>query len=1054
MVEQDDIYALKDISTPLTKTATNDVEAISLAKEGFFEDVDEANTGCDIDEPGLPPPPPVQQTHTVIQMLGKGSQSRKMPTPKALDSRRELFEVQIHKWLARFAHDCMGRENDEEVLFSTVIYGEAADDSDLSSEWVSSSDGQSDQGSLGDDPDSDTCIKFLSYLKKLPFYNNQIAHVQHIPGRKAVYSDITIDNDAHIGRSVTDAIKSVLKIKNLYTHQSEAIRHSIAGDNVIICTSTSSGKSLAYNIPVLQAIVDDPKAMALYLFPTKALAQDQQRALRKLTAHSTLRHRVKVSTYDGDTENEKRKEVRDSANIILSNPDMVHASLLPGHEQWSHFFSRLRYVVVDEAHIYRGQFGSHAAMVFRRLLRMCAHYGSSPQWIVCTATIANPQEHFRRLIPIDAVVNACEVADARSGNDVVARHDSNETDKHNGNINTKINTDINSHSYTQRQTHGTPKVRTLVVVDKDGSPNGQKDYVLWNPGVTASVYTECGVLLCELAKTGLRCISFCKVRAVCELVCKITQSMMKEGTSVTVRSGNRGHKPNMPIVSGAAREDVGGASVGVGATTSKVKTSSRDSFVLPQPRPDLVQYITTYRGGYTALDRRKIEKDLFSGSLLSVVATNALELGIDVGALDCVLQLGYPGSISSLWQQAGRAGRSGKRSLAILVCYNSPLDQHFINDPQSLFSKSPECAVLDPHNTRVLWWHLLCACTELPLCASERSIDSTLFGFKYTAIIQDMIDGVAADGSRNGEFGPVLHPANGGYYNITHAVERPHARVSLRNIYSQTYKVFDSATEVLLDTLEERRAHFELYDGAVYLHRGNSYVMEDVDHEHKIAYACKKDVNYHTQVRDQTLLVDYSAKKHTETSASLQCAYGTVRVVTSVFGFNRIMNKTHVVLETSDCEIPDYEFTTDSLWIDVGLPFKAGLATANLDYRGGLHACNHLIANVMGFYMLCDRGDVKTVCYNEFETVNRPLCINIYDTIEGGTGLSEAAFDRITPLVEKAYDIIKNCPCTSMKGCPCCTHDAGCSEYNKVLDKGAALWILERLAPSSGITLN
>ncbi|KNC83538.1 hypothetical protein SARC_04211 [Sphaeroforma arctica JP610] len=480
-------------------------------------------------------------------------------------------------------------------------------------------------------------------------------------------------------------------------------------------------------------------------------------------------------------------------------------------------------------------------MVFRRLLRMCAHYGADPQWIMCTATIANPREHSLRLIPLDvpdepehkqadtdthpestlraedsAEMGVDQPETVQRGTDMDCTELSEDgtsiqppdnprqtsstpqtrpttsTDRYidtphvthtdtDGQIsvdtqvqaperNERISTNTQTQApetlkqvptSTHTQAPDRPSVdmrRRLVVVGEDGSPNGRKDYVLWNPAAFSSVYTEAGVLLCEMAKTGLRTIGFCKVRSVCELVCKVTQSMMREGTSVTTLGGNR-HK-----------------------------TKGSDCSGLPAPRPDLVPYITTYRGGYTAMDRRKIERDLFGGRLLSVIATNALELGIDVGSLDSVLQLGYPGSIASLWQQAGRAGRSGKQSIAVLIGYNSPLDQHFMKNPKALFSKASEAVVFDPFNNRVLWWHLLCAATELPLCAGTKNYDARLFGDKYGTLIQDMVRGMAVDGSYNAAHGAVIRAANNNYHTTSHAIDFPHGKTSLRNIYTESMR--------------------------------------------------------------------------------------------------------------------------------------------------------------------------------------------------------------------------------------------------------------------------
>src|SRR5512136_1883584 len=449
-----------------------------------------------------------------------------------------------------------------------------------------------------------TASSFIEYIKALSGYRDQIVHIERLPSRQPSYQEPT--------SPLHSRLESALRASDLYplyTHQAAAIDLVRSGEHVIVVTGAASGKTLCYNVPVLQSILTDKSSRALYIFPTKALAQDQLRSLAELT--SLLPSPVRVATFDGDTPREERSYAKRSAQIVLTNPDMLHLGILPNHQSWSRFLRRLRYVVIDEVHTYRGVFGSHVGNVLRRLRRLLDSYGAKPQFICCSATIANPKEHIEKLV-------------------------------------------------------GLP----FQVVDTDGAPHGRKDFVLWNPPLREkakasriSANSEAAFLLAELVQQQIRSIVFARTRKLTELIYIY------------------------------ARQRLGASS--------------------------LAQRIRPYRGGYLPEERRQIEQDLFHGDLMGVVATTALELGIDIGDLETAVLTGYPGSIASTWQQAGRSGRRTRMSLSFLIGLDNPLDQYFMRHPQALFGKRYENALINPGNQYVMKSHLLCAAWELPLTAKD-----------------------------------------------------------------------------------------------------------------------------------------------------------------------------------------------------------------------------------------------------------------------------------------------------------------------------------------------
>ncbi|MBI4308114.1 MAG: DEAD/DEAH box helicase, partial [Chloroflexi bacterium] len=540
---------------------------------------------------------------------------------------------------------------------------------------------------------------FLDHLRHQPWYRDQVAHVQPIAPRAVRHAGLDRPLPA-----VLDAALEALGIRRLYIHQAQAVNALRSGENAIVCTPAASGKTLCYNLPVLETLLAEKGARALYLFPTKALAQDQLRALHSLTSAAELD--IYAATYDGDTPSEERGEIRRNAQVLITNPDMLHMGILPNHRAWSRFLRHLRYVVVDEAHIYRGVFGSHVALVLRRLRRLCAHYGASPRFVLSSATIANPGEHAERLT-------------------------------------------------------GLP----FRVIDDDGAPYGGKDFVFWNPplvnearGRRKSANSEASQLFTELVQTGTRTILFVRTRRLAELLYRYTRERLQE--------------------------------------TDKA----------------LAARVSPYRAGYTPEDRRRIEQALFRGDLLGVSATNALELGVDIGDLDATVLTGYPGSIASVWQQAGRSGRRGERSLSILVAVDNPLDQYFMRHPDAFFGKTCEHALTSPANPHIAQPHILCAAYELPLMEQ----DARYFGPGLAKRIEALVEK------------DLLHPRGEMWY-LSAAVAYPAEGVNIRSTSSDPYTLVEEQSGSLLETVESAVAFFQVHPGAIYLHQGESYLITRLD---------------------------------------------------------------------------------------------------------------------------------------------------------------------------------------------------------------------------------
>jgi DEAD/DEAH box helicase domain-containing protein len=754
---------------------------------------------------------------------------------------------------------------------------------------------------------------FLSYLVSQPFYYGQIAHIEHIRPRDARFGELE--------KPLLPALEECLtshKLLPLYTHQTEAVNQALQGKNVMVVTSSASGKTLCYNIPVLQTLLTQPDGRALYLFPTKALAQDQLRTLHE-DFYPDLFKVADFATFDGDTPQSDRGEIRKNARIILSNPDMLHVGILPNHQQWSRLLRSLKYVVVDEAHTYRGVFGSHLAGVLRRLRRLCHLYGSEPQFILCSATIANPSELAEDLT-------------------------------------------------------GLP----FVIVDNDGAPHGGKDFVFWNPPLVddgktkrRSANYEAVNLFTELLLQNIRTLTFAHTRRLTEVIYTYTRDKL-----------------------GAMKQAA------------------------------LAKRIKPYRAGYLAEDRRQIEHDLFSGNLLGVVATNALELGIDIGDLEATILTGYPGSIASAWQQAGRSGRGRDQSLSFLVGLDNPLDQYLMRHPEFFFQKNFENALVNPDNPYILRAHLLCAAWEMPLTEA----DEAYFG---SALVKER-DELLARG--------VLKERRNKWY-LSASISYPAQDINIRSTSGENYALIDTSTGSLLETVESGIAFFFIHPGAVYLHQGETYLVTRLDLATHTAYCEPKQTNYYTQDKDITDIHILKTLRSKDTT-NVKVYLGEVEVTTTVLGYKRMAQLTNEVLGEETLDLPPQTMQTVALWFDLPERTMAHINNDQLDLAGGLHATEHAAIGILPLFALCDRNDIGGVS-TIFHTDTGKAQIFIHDGHPGGVGIAEKGYELIEQLWQVTLDTIKECPCE--EGCPSCIQSPKCGNNNQPLDKKAARILLEGL---------
>jgi DEAD/DEAH box helicase domain-containing protein len=698
-------------------------------------------------------------------------------------------------------------------------------------------------------------------------------------------------------------------IERLYSHQREALRAAVSS-NLAITSGTASGKSLAFNLPVLDGIAGDAKRRALYLYPTKALAQDQARKLAALRPPN-----LREAIYDGDTPREERPAIRRRSNLVLTNPDMLHIGLLPNHKGWGDFLANLGWVVVDEAHTYRGVFGSHVANVLRRLRRLARAYGSEPRFLLASATIANPVELAERLV-------------------------------------------------------GEP----FALIDDDGAARSGREIAMWNPplidkasGTRRSPLSEAAELLAELVSQGVRTICFLKSRRGIELIQRFARESLRR----------RG-------------------------------------------KPELAERIAPYRGGYTPQQRREIEARLAAGELLAVVATDALELGIDVGELDAAICVTFPGTVASLRQMWGRAGRK-RRGLAVYVAGADALDQFFCRHPDEFVGRPVEAAILDHESEQIASRHMVAAAYELPLSDA----DDAVFGEGW----RERAERLTAAGQLRRAGGRLLPSGS----------EFVAAKIALRSASADSVAVIERDSGEMLGLVEAERAFTTIHPGAVYLHLGRSYEVEQLDVEGRRAIVSRFDGDWYTRPKKETEIYIERVREQ-RTVAGVELHFGEVSVSEQVIAFQRVSISEQEPIDVVALELPEQHFVTQALWYV--LPDRLSGALPPEVLLGALHATEHGQIAVLPLIAMCDRWDIGGLSTNVHFQTGRAT-IFVYDGHPGGVGIALRGYEQFERLLGDAERLIAECPCES--GCPSCVQSPKCGNLNEPLHKAGALELMRTM---------
>jgi DEAD/DEAH box helicase domain-containing protein len=705
-------------------------------------------------------------------------------------------------------------------------------------------------------------------------------------------------------------------VDTLWSHQAAAVDALRAGRSIVVATGTASGKSLCYQLPIVDGVVGGRRDTTLLVFPTKALAQDQLRSFREWLVPDVV-----AATYDGDTPSDERPWIRNHANVVLTNPEMLHVGILPTHDRWATFLLRLRYVVVDELHTLRGVFGSHVAHVLRRLRRLCEHYGSSPTFCFTSATIGNPAELASRLcgLPVEAI-------------------------------------------------------------DGDGSPQAERRFAVWqrplvdvHSGTRASANVETAMLLSRFVADGHQTLAFTRSRKGAELV-------------ATHARGALSH----------ARLD--------------------------DPTAE-APAVAAYRAGYLARERRELESQLASGALGGVVATSALELGIDVGSLDAVVLNGFPGTLASMRQQVGRAGRTRRRAAAVLVAGDDQLDQWYARHPSELLDRPAEAVVVNPDNPFVARAQIACAAHELPLTHA----DERYFGDALDDAVRELV------------LDDELKPRGGAMY--WSGREPPASRVGLRTGSSVEFQLVD-ADGCLVGTVDSSRAFHVAHPGAIYLHQGRQHRVRDLDVDlHVAVLDPADDADEHTQPREQTD-ISILGTERTVPAGEGRAQLGAVTVLHDLVAYQRRRTSTNEVIDVVPLDFPPRELTTRACWYTVPLArlVAAGLEPARI--IGAVHAAEHALIGLLPLFAICDRWDVGGVSMALHPQTADPT-IFVYDGYPGGAGIAELAFALLTRHISAAHELVQGCPCDD--GCPSCVQSPKCGNWNEYLDKDAAIVVLEVL---------
>ena len=728
-------------------------------------------------------------------------------------------------------------------------------------------------------------------LRRDEAFMENVVRWEELPARAAQYTPFPDTLDARL-----IPVLEKRGIHQLYTHQAHSIAATAAGKDVVVVTPTASGKTMCYNLPVLSAILQNQDARALYLFPTKALSADQVSELYELIEEMDVD--IKTYTYDGDTPGAARKAVRQAGHIVVTNPDMLHSGILPHHTKWVKLFENLRYIVIDEIHTYRGVFGSNLANVLRRLMRLCAFYGSHPQFILCSATIANPKELAETLIG-----------------------------------------------------------RPVEMIDNNGAPMGKRHFVFYNPpvvnrqlGIRKGVIPVTRDIASMLLKCGIQTITFAKSRLTVEVLTRYLKDLVRDPL------GNTGR-------------------------------------------------VRGYRGGYLPTERREIERGLRAGKIDAVVSTNALELGIDIGALDACVMCGYPGTIASAWQQAGRAGRRKDTSIIFYVASSAAIDQYIVSHPDYFLRQSPENALLNPNNLYILLSHFKCSAFELPFEDGE--------AFGNAPGSEELLE-YLTDSS-------ILRHVDGRYH--WSAEDFPASEISLRSAASENFVIVDitdPAHHRVIGEMDRYTVPMLLHENAIYMHEAQQYQVEKLDFDACKAFIRKVDVGYYTDADLNVSLSLLDVEQQQEAPGGGMCALGEVKVTTLVTMFKKIRFDTHETLGFGHVRLPETDMHTTAMWWTLADDLAARFFSDTL--KNGMLAIANLLRIVAPLYLMCSPQDVVVVYQVKSPITDQPTII-LYDSCPGGIGLAQKAYGMQRLLLEKALQIAQDCPCA--KGCPSCVGPEG-----------------------------
>lgn len=725
----------------------------------------------------------------------------------------------------------------------------------------------------------------MEELRLDPRFPSGVTAWHHFPATSGKYSDIPDDLHPSLKRAL-----SAKGIKKLYTHQKRAYDLSSQGKNICVVTPTASGKTLCYNLPVLDSMLKDERTRALYIFPTKALAQDQLAEITDLCKKG--RFSIKAYTFDGDTPSQKRRLAKEVGQIIITNPDMLHQAILPHHPTWVRLFSSLRYVIIDEMHGYRGVFGSHVANVLRRLRRISQFYGSNPQFMMASATIANPQEL------------ACALTEL-----------------------------------------------PVCVIDENGAPSPEKEFIFFNPPVLRSDGST--------------------RQSVIDAASKISARFIKNNIQTLVFARSR---------------------VSVELLVQYLRNSYNDVF-----QQDRIQ---GYRGGYLPNERRQIEKGMREGKIIGVAATNALELGIDIGDLDCVIMAGYPGTIASTWQQAGRAGRRRGKSVAILVAGRSPLDQFIIRNPDYFFSQSPEYALINPNNPYILGEHVKCAAYELPFRDDPKN-PPKLGEVDVTPILEQL------------EKSRILYHSHSRWNWSSESF--PAAGVSLRSASNENFVVIDTTGKPeVIGEVDWASAPLLIHDEAIYMHKGKQYQVMHLDYSARKAYVKKVDVDYYTDANLAVGIRIMRVDRQIEESP-FRPKFGEVSVTALATIFKKIKLYTHENVGSGEISLPEMNMHTQGMWFS--LPDTVLKHIDPHSVGGVLSGLANVILNIAPLFLMSDKRDLGVTVEVRSSYDQRPT-IYLYDAYPGGIGLSEKAFQLLSDILKASSELVSSCSCKS--GCPGC----------------------------------